>query len=817
MKYTVLRGLNQIGGSVVEIETDAKKRIWIDFGSELSVAEENSTDKYLIERMNNKATAPHAVFFTHIHGDHIGLLAYLADDVDIYMGPLAKRMFCNIRKTLIKRVEDDILRSKLQRELDLVNRESTELYQNKKQDVYIEKLGISYTALRVDHSVMDSYMLKFHVDGKVIVHTGDFREHGRLGKTLLKDVEETIANEAVDILISEGTMMSRLDEEVVTEMQMEKQAEDILKKYKHAFLLCSSTNTESLASFYNAMKNTGDKKIFYCNSYVKEQLDLYTESIGVAENREEFVFSKTETIRNKLRYQKDKMKQDGFVMLVGKTSYYHELMELFRDVNPALIYSMWGGYLVQDKAYTDKTLLQMVNAWEPNVERLHTSGHATADTLSKVIKIINPREVIQPIHTENPFGFYMLDIDNEFRDLIHVDLVDSDGNEITDWKLPKDYDFSTGKKDTRAIVNKYPDMWKALKPSGSLAAFVELVKEKDDLELCFRGNTKRQCTIYYHNHEFFKICLANGKPKLSFNMNHARYWDKCLNEEISKRLFDQFGLKKHYNEKNGFREYVSQDDNREYTLAMLRDLYDIRKEMLESYFSLDPKQCHDYYQDKDVEIIDKLKQEKMEQQKLMTANTDCENGYYIYDMEYIQAYESEVVKKTYNRIVGGVKQNKPDSLAIRFEKGIPKALVFVELKSTAVAMEGGSDIIHHIRGMKNYVNNPLNKPFLEHRKKEAFEILCSYKELGLHNCIVKDLDENHFMNNLDIEILTVLTDNMPKDIPVDDKDKLLSARDYFENPLHKKWIMEEAKCGKKKCGILLLEKGEFKLNYHDVI
>ena len=92
MESTILRGDNQIGGSVVEITTDAGKRIWVDFGSELSVKEEFSTDRMLIDRMRNEATRPHAVFFTHIHGDHIGLLAYVEKGVKVYIGPVAIEM-----------------------------------------------------------------------------------------------------------------------------------------------------------------------------------------------------------------------------------------------------------------------------------------------------------------------------------------------------------------------------------------------------------------------------------------------------------------------------------------------------------------------------------------------------------------------------------------------------------------------------------------------------------------------------------------------------------------------------------------------------
>ena len=40
------------------------------------------------------------------------------------------------------------------------------------------------------HSIYDSYMFLIEADGKRIWHTGDYREHGYLGKGLFPDTEE---------------------------------------------------------------------------------------------------------------------------------------------------------------------------------------------------------------------------------------------------------------------------------------------------------------------------------------------------------------------------------------------------------------------------------------------------------------------------------------------------------------------------------------------------------------------------------------------------------------------------------------------------
>ena len=139
---------------------------------------------------------------------------------------------------------------------------------------------IKITPILVDHSAYDAYMFIIESDGKIIAHTGDFRTHGRLGKGFFERLEKTLAGKAVDVLITEGTMMSRLGEKVLSEEQMQSEALKILKEpeNKYAFLICSSTNVDSLASFANAAMKLG--RAFYVNYYVYEQIKLYRETAG---------------------------------------------------------------------------------------------------------------------------------------------------------------------------------------------------------------------------------------------------------------------------------------------------------------------------------------------------------------------------------------------------------------------------------------------------------------------------------------------------------------------------------------------------------
>ena len=85
--------------------------------------------------------------------------------------------------------------------------------------------GILVLPLYVDHSALDSYMFYIQVSEKSILFTGDFQEHGIVGQRgRLERVLKTCVPGPVDVLITEGTMLSRLGEtkDVLVKSELER-------------------------------------------------------------------------------------------------------------------------------------------------------------------------------------------------------------------------------------------------------------------------------------------------------------------------------------------------------------------------------------------------------------------------------------------------------------------------------------------------------------------------------------------------------------------------------------------------------------------
>lgn len=409
VKIKVHRGTSQIGGTITEISTE-NTTIFIDFGSELSVSPEESTDQKMVDMICDSKCD--AVLFSHYHGDHVGLMGKIPEkdingnEIKLGIGKVARNILKNIHSALCSDFVED--RKEHEKMLTLLSDDRSWIDFTNKSTFKIGDFII--TTVRVDHSAYDAYMFIIEAEGKCIVHTGDFRTHGRLGKKLFPDLEEALKDKTVDILLTEGTMLEREDEEVLSEAQMEDKAYELLKKpeNKYAFLVCSSTNVESLASFHNAAMKLG--RAFYVNYYVYAQLMEYRKSAGKEDKNLNFwkayEFENMYYKNRKLGWktQPEYMLENGFVMLVGKSDNYKYRMDYFKDYNPLLIYSMWDGYVDDPNADTyDKKLAKLYNDWRH--EKLHTSGHATVKDIKKLIKVVSPRIGVIPIHTTKGEGF----------------------------------------------------------------------------------------------------------------------------------------------------------------------------------------------------------------------------------------------------------------------------------------------------------------------------------------------------------------------------------------------------------------------------
>jgi ribonuclease J len=408
MKIIIHRGIDQIGGCITEIVTD-KTRILIDLGQNLPDGEgfvkDDLANQKSIEALTKEVDA---VFYTHYHGDHLGLFHLVPDPITQYIGSVAKRVsLCKYQRLSY------IPGNKANAAKDIAKIDRMRTFNPKK---VIEVGDIRITPYFVSHSAYDAYMFLIETSGMRILHTGDFRCHGYLGKGLLPAIKRFILNRGkIDFLITEGTMLSRLDERVRHENELKIEVVELMRQYKYVFVMCSSTDMERLATFHAANKEIVGRP-FVRDDFQTNILEIFSDTAG--KNSSLFDFGKPFSFKKDNPKLIKLMQDKGFCMLVRATEKFNDYVGFISQIidpdETVLIYSMWKEYINPDSMHAVKPYLDFVGKF-PLVKKIHTSGHASADCLATVCNLVNPTTGIIPIHSEHSANFKKLPIREDLK------------------------------------------------------------------------------------------------------------------------------------------------------------------------------------------------------------------------------------------------------------------------------------------------------------------------------------------------------------------------------------------------------------------
>ncbi len=368
MNIIIHRGTHQIGGSAIEIST-ASTRIILDFGNELSLDEKYIPVNLDIDGVTKGMPDCDGIVISHYHIDHLGQLTSALPEIPLYMGELSK-------------------------EIALIGAE----YQDR--DLYLRLLGantfrggeafsigdIRIRPLVIDHSAADSYMFVIEAEGKRVLYTGDFRMHGLRHHVLDKLVNTYIGE--VDILITEGTSLSRDADDCISEATVLDDISSYIQDGKYVFVVCSSTNIDRIMGIWHNMPTD---KVLICDAYQKRILDTVINNVYY----ESSLYRRHDSplVLDKGKYPKYYM-DNGFVCLVRATENHISHIKEFPKDDVRIIYSMWTGYIEENLVL--KNLLDTYPSYI-----CHASGHVSKDDLIKFIELVNPDAII-PVHTDNP-------------------------------------------------------------------------------------------------------------------------------------------------------------------------------------------------------------------------------------------------------------------------------------------------------------------------------------------------------------------------------------------------------------------------------
>lgn len=382
MEINIIRGQNQIGGSIIEVSSKNTKII-LDVGSNLDDKEIVVPE---IEGLFKGEAKYDGVLISHYHSDHEGLATKILPEIPIYMGEKSYE----IHKVTREYIKKEYLKEPKTFKAD--------------EEFLIGDIKI--TPYLCDHSAFDAYMFLLDCEGKKILYTGDFRSNGRKSfEPLLRKLPK------VDVLITEGTNLSndKIGKINLTEKELEKKGIELLEgNDRLVFVLMAGTNIDRIVTFYKIANAT--KRLFLLDTYAGKITDTIGGNIPnprTFSNVRIFLTNqdKYEILKNypKNKIGKNEIANKNFMMCIRSSmkQYLENRSKEFSFEGCVLFYSMWEGYKKQENM---KEFLKFMEEKGVKTISLHTSGHADEKDFDKLIKKIEP-EIIIPVHTENSEWF----------------------------------------------------------------------------------------------------------------------------------------------------------------------------------------------------------------------------------------------------------------------------------------------------------------------------------------------------------------------------------------------------------------------------
>lgn len=398
MKVCIHRGTQEVGGTCIEIEAEGK-RLVLDVGLPLNV---EPSIKHLpkVKGFREPDEALVAVALSHPHQDHYGLSRYLQPDLQMIMGAASERI---------------LKASALFTPTGATFRHVLHLEHGKKLNVG----PFTITPYLNDHSAYDAYSLLIAADGQRLFYSGDFRGHGR--KSALFEQFLMHPPSDVDVLLMEGTTIGRSGSEgkFKTEQDLEQEFVEQIRNTKEMVLVWTSgQNIDRLVTIFKACRKAGRQLI----------LDLYTAEIlresgnpklpqaawnGVrvflpASQKRQIKrsgrYDITDRYANARIYPEDLADAASRSVLLFRPSMAQDLEKAECLKDAALIYSLWPGYLKQER---QRPFIEWLKKQDIPLLHCHTSGHASPEDLQRYAKAIAAKMLV-PIHSfaTKRFGEY---------------------------------------------------------------------------------------------------------------------------------------------------------------------------------------------------------------------------------------------------------------------------------------------------------------------------------------------------------------------------------------------------------------------------
>lgn len=399
MYLKIFRGTGQIGGNLIEVGT-ASTRLMFDAGTNLPPLDDTSCDDRIeVEGLTQGIAAFDAVFISHHHNDHCGLLDRILPCIPVWAGRETARIL-NVISDFTNGTSNRV----------------TNFFEDDGNCLPVTIGDITITPIGVDHSAYDAYMFLIQADGKNVLYTGDYRAVEEVPETVQRVIG--VAGK-LDVLITEGTNIRYgqqadgrttgriLQDEVMVEEEIVK----VMESHDGTiFVLCSSTNEPRIRVIDAACKRAGripchDLFLTAVRGELAWQDECKPQSFVARYVSAEKTpgiypyFSRCFGMRQLVGAESlaSVPQRQTIFIRTSMLPFLKKYLETRGGTNHALIYSIWEGYKQTSPV---QRLLEFCAEQEMEVFSIHCSGHACYHSIKSLIFRLDPTTLI-PIHCDS--------------------------------------------------------------------------------------------------------------------------------------------------------------------------------------------------------------------------------------------------------------------------------------------------------------------------------------------------------------------------------------------------------------------------------
>lgn len=154
------------------------------------------------------------------------------------------------------------------------------------------------------------------------------------------------------------------------------------------------------------------------DGYQYKVLEAFEEELGQGKFFR-YQYNRKHYFRKDWNYVLDKDCKRGFTMLVRNNrnikKSLDEMMPLLDKGQCCLVYSQFKGFIDPKHSAFMQSAYDFIHTYDWHFEYLHTSGHASRETLEMVCKKVSPKLAIIPIHREAQSDFRELNLSEELK------------------------------------------------------------------------------------------------------------------------------------------------------------------------------------------------------------------------------------------------------------------------------------------------------------------------------------------------------------------------------------------------------------------